>query len=161
MTPGAGDRFALGDIILTFLADPIDDGNLNDSSLAFMVDHGEKSFLFTGDAEEALEKAIIGSSIDLKCDVYKAGHHGSRTASSKELLLCALPDSCVISCGMGNPYFHPHASTLNKLRKAGIDTYRTDEQGTVIATSDGEDIRFNCSPSTTWKAGEGEGDTVH
>jgi len=156
-TPGAGERFQLGDMILTFLCDPLNDGKLNDSSLAFVLQHGDNSFLFTGDAEEPEEKRILSQGIDISCDVYKAGHHGSNTASSQALLDRALPEYCVISCGKHNDYYHPHGATLNKLRKAGVKVFRTDEQGTVIAESDGEGITFNCAPSDSWKAGEGPG----
>lgn len=63
----------------------------------------------------------------------------------------------VISAGEGNKYGHPHAEVLNRLRAAGISVFRTDEQGTIVATSDGNDITWNCSPSESWKAGEPTG----
>lgn len=53
-----------------------------------------------------------------------------------------------------NSYGHPHAETLNNLRALGIKLYRTDEQGSIIATSNGTDVTWNCAPTETWKAGE-------
>lgn len=64
------------------------------------------------------------------------------------------PEYAVISCGMGNSYGHPHKETLNKLHSKGVKILRTDEQGTVIATSDGTDITWSTQPSTTNKAGQ-------
>ena len=96
---------------------------------------------------------IVNAGISIDCDVYKAGHHGSRTSSSEELLNAASPAFAVISCGEGNSYGHPHARTLNEFRQRGIQVFRTDEQGTIEAVTDGVTIKWNCSPSETWKTG--------
>ena len=48
---------------------------------------------------------------------------------------------------------HPHQEVLDALKEQGVLVYRTDEQGSIIATSDGKEISFNTMPSTTWKAG--------
>ena len=90
----------------------------------------------------------------LKADVYKAGHHGSSTSTSDAFLDAVKPSCAVISCAEGNDYGHPHAQILNKLRANGIDVYRTDEDGTIIATSDGSTITWNVPPSDSWKSGE-------
>ena len=60
----------------------------------------------------------------------------------------------MISCEEGNSYGHPHAQTLNTFRTNRVKVYRTDEDGTIIATSDGKNITFNVPASETWKAGE-------
>ena len=72
---------------------------------------------------------------------------------SEELLNAASPAFAVISCGEGNSYGHPHARTLNEFRQRGIQVFRTDEQGTIEAVTDGVTIKWNCSPSETWKTG--------
>ena len=64
------------------------------------------------------------------------------------------PSYAVISCGEGNSYGHPHAEVLNRFRSMGIQVFRTDEQGSVIAESDGTGITWNCAPSETWQTGE-------
>lgn len=64
------------------------------------------------------------------------------------------PAYAVISCGEGNKYGHPSAQTLNNFRSRGIKTFRTDNQGTIVAYSDGSDITWNASPDTTWTPGE-------
>lgn len=67
------------------------------------------------------------------------------------------PEYAVISCGEDNEYGHPHAATLNTLRSMGVKVFRTDEQGSLIAVSDGKKITWNAAPSDTWKAGEPTG----
>lgn len=64
------------------------------------------------------------------------------------------PDAVVISCGVENSYGHPRAAVMNQLRQMGVEVYRTDEQGTIVVYSDGENIIWNCSASESWKAGE-------
>lgn len=155
-SPKAGEKYRLGEAEFTILA-PLHynyDDNYNDCSIAIMLQYGENKFLFTGDCEEAAELDMIKSNADLDADVFKLAHHGSRTANTTEFLNAVTPEYAVISCGEGNTYGHPHSAALNDLRKMGAKVYRTDEQGTIVAYSDGMDISFNMSPSTSWKAGE-------
>lgn len=152
--PLIGNEYSLGDAQFTILAPGQMSENSNNNSIAVILTHGNNSFLFTGDAEEKEEYDIINCGISVDADVYKAGHHGSNTSSSKELLKTVSPAFAVISCAEGNSYGHPHAETLNNLRNMNVQVFRTDEQGSIIATSDGINIKWNCSPSGTWKAGE-------
>ena len=87
----------------------------------------------------------------------KVGHHGSRSSSSQKFLKAVDPAYAVISCGEDNSYGHPHAETLNNLRAMGVDVFRSDEQGTIVAVSDGSQITWNSAPSESWKAGEPTG----
>lgn len=153
--PKPGDTYALGDAVVTIIAPCSDDygDNENNYSVGALVTYGETSFLFTGDAEEEAELDILQNGIDIDCDVFKAAHHGSGTANTSRFLDAALPEYVVISCGEGNSYGHPHSSVLNELRSRGIKVFRTDEQGTVVAYSDGKTIIFNMSPSESWQAG--------
>lgn len=155
--PVTGQQYTLGDAVFTILGPDSLSSDSNDNSIAILLTHGENTFLFTGDAEEEEEEAIADGAISPAADVYKAGHHGSRTSSSKKLLDAVSPAYAVISCGEGNSYGHPHAETLNNLRAMGVQVFRTDEQGSIIAVSDGRKISWNCSPSETWRAGEPTG----
>lgn len=155
--PVTGQQYTLGDAMFTILGPDSPSSDSNDNSIAILLTHGENTFLFTGDAEEEEEEAIADGAISPAADVYKAGHHGSRTSSSKKLLDAVSPAYAVISCGEGNSYGHPHAETLNNLRTMGVQVFRTDEQGSIIAVSDGREISWNCSPSETWQAGEPTG----
>ena len=155
--PVPGQQYPLGDAAFTILGPSAIGSGSNDNSIAILLTHGEDVFLFTGDAEEEEESALLAGGLPLDADVYKTGHHGSRTSSSKDFLEAVSPVCAVISCGEGNSYGHPHAETLNNLRAMGVSVYRTDEQGTIVAASSGRGITWNCSPSETWQAGEPTG----
>ncbi len=157
--PVAGDVYKLGDAEFTIVAPNSGDygDNVNNYSVGILLEHGGNKFLFTGDAEEEAEEDISANGIDISADVLKIGHHGSRTSSSKEFMDAVSPEYAVISCGEDNEYGHPHAATLNTLRSMGVKVFRTDEQGSLIAVSDGKKITWNAAPSDTWKAGEPTG----
>lgn len=153
--PAVGDIYQLGDASFTVLA-PREEyyEKENNYSIGIRLVHGQNSFLFVGDAQKESEEEMIESGLELKADVLKAGHHGSSSSTSEEFLHAAAPAYAVISCGEGNDYGHPHAAVLNLLRKEGIRVFRTDEQGSITAYSDGMNITWNCAPSESWKAGE-------
>lgn len=154
--PVVGEQYALGEAKFTIIAPNSNSygGNANDYSVAILLEYGKNSFLFTGDAEEASEAEMLTNGIDISADVYKVAHHGSRSASTQEFLNAVHPKYAVISCGEGNSYGHPHAEVLNRLRSMGVEVFRTDEQGSIIASSDGENINWNCSATDSWQSGE-------
>lgn len=124
-------------------------------SVAIRLVYNKTSFLFVGDAEEPEEKDMASQNI--KSTIYKVSHHGSYTGTTEAFLQKVAPKYAVISCGEGNSYGHPHSGVLDLLRKQKVKVFRTDEQGSIVATSDGKKITFNCSPSTTWQPGESTG----
>ena len=65
------------------------------------------------------------------------GHHGSRHSTSAAFLEAVSPETAIISCGY-NTYGHPADETLQRLAQAGVEVYRTDQQGTVTVTVSGE-----------------------
>lgn len=158
--PIVGTTYDLGEAQFTILAPNNTYTNTNDNSVAILLQYGENKFLFTGDAEEAAEADILDNGISIEADVYHVGHHGSKTASSESFLEKASPAYAVISCGEGNSYGHPHSQTLNTLRTDKVKVFRTDEQGTIVASSDGKEITWNCSPIDTWQAGEQTGSSA-
>lgn len=160
-TPKVGSQYFLGTAKITILAPNAEYDNPNDSSIALSIQNGNNKFLFTGDASESAEEDIVKNNDDISADVYKAGHHGSKYSTSKDFFKAVNPKYAVISCGEDNSYGHPHAETLNTFRTNGVSVYRTDEDGTIIATSDGKKITFNVPASETWKAGEATGSELN
>lgn len=156
--PVVRERYELGSAAFTIVA-PNGTGYSgdNDYSIGIKLTHGKNVFLFTGDAEDEAEGEMIQNGIDLRANVLKVGHHGSSTSTSDAFLEAVNPEFAVISCGEDNSYGHPHAETLNKLREKGVKVFRTDEEGTIVATSDGTTVTFNVPPSESWKAGEATG----
>jgi competence protein ComEC len=89
------------------------------------------SVLFTGDIEEEVEEALLKEGMDLRSDILKVAHHGSKTSSSTGFLLAVAPTLAVISVGAENTYGHPHPSVLTRLEMFGIPVRRTDEEGSI------------------------------
>lgn len=135
-TPKVGDIFYVGMAKCEVMGIENDAENLNENSIIIELTYGEKKFLFTGDAEVANEKLRSWDDID----VLKVAHHGSRTSSSEEFLEQVKPEYAIISCGQDNDYGHPHKEVIGRLK--GVKIYRTDEEGTILVTSDGENLEF-------------------
>lgn len=133
-----GDVYSIDGMTLEILAPLEQDENLNNMSVIVKMSYGESSYLFEGDAESGSEKAVLERGENVSADILKAGHHGSRTSSTKAYLEAVDPEIAVISCGEGNSYGHPHQQTLDKFRELGIAFYRTDTQGTITIGTDGE-----------------------
>lgn len=143
----AGDMILnSGDLSVEVVAPKVfDEEEQNNNSIVIKITYGDIKFLFTGDAEKEEEDGIW---TNIKCDVLKIGHHGSNSSTTSNFLKKVEPKYAVISCGLGNSYGHPTDEVLTRLEKNNIEVYRTDLQGTIIASSDGETIDFNISPTT-------------
>lgn len=151
--PNLGDVYTLGSSKITVIG-PVDyDGDDNNCSIALKIDYGNTSFILSGDAESDEEAEILSKNSNLKANVYHAGHHGGRTSSSDSWLKEISPEAVVISCGKGNSYGHPHAEALASFKKIGASVYRTDEQGNIVVSSDGETLTWSTSPSESWVSG--------
>lgn len=152
--PAVGTEYQFGTGKFTILSPASIGSNDNDNSVAIKLTNGENSFIFTGDAESSSEAAMCSSGIDLSCDVLVSGHHGSATATSNDFLMKTVPEFAVISCGTDNQYGHPDKDTMDKLQSMDIQVYRTDKQGTVIATSNGTEITWNQDPCNDYSPGD-------
>lgn len=116
--------------------------NLNNYSIVIKLTYKDSSFLFTGDAEKLSENEILKNNSNLKAQVLKAGHHGSRSSSSSPFLDAVAPSYAIISCGSGNDYGHPHKETLKAFEEKNISVYRTDTMGTIVFQSDGYKLKI-------------------
>ena len=92
---------------------------------------GTGSVLLTGDIERDAEMAILATGADIRSDVLKVPHHGSKTSSSTGFLLAVRPLRAVISLGRDNSYGHPHASTIDRFAFFHIPIRRTDTEKTI------------------------------
>ncbi len=117
-----------------------DDATINNYSAALQIDYGATRFILTGDAETDAEAAMLVAHGDLRCDVLKAGHHGSKNATSDDWLSRLQPRHAVISCGRHNRFGHPAPSTLARLDAHGAEVFRTDRQGAITFVSDGKTV---------------------
>ncbi len=146
-TPTIDQEFSFSDTKITTLYVNNEAKNLNDSSIVLRLKHGTNTFLFTGDASTKVEKQLLNKNI--ASDVLKVGHHGSRYSTSKEFLNKVNPQYAIISVGINNTYKHPHDETLKKLNDKKIIIYRTDQEGTIVAESNGNIIQFKTIKTDT------------
>ncbi|QQK79663.1 DNA internalization-related competence protein ComEC/Rec2 [Salicibibacter cibi] len=103
----------------------------NDQSIVIDAHLYGMRWLFTGDLEEEGEKRLIKDYPELSADMLKAGHHGSDTSTIPSFVAHLSPMAAMISAGENNRYNHPHPDVMQTLEEAGVQIFRTDEQGAV------------------------------
>lgn len=135
-----GEEYALGEAVVTVLGPVAESSDKNEQSVVCRITHGDKRLLFVGDAGKEEETTLLEASVDLRADLLKVGHHGSRGSSTTPFLQAVGARVAVISCGADNSYGHPHKEAVNRLTAAGMTIYRTDQCGTIVARSDGKQI---------------------
>ncbi|BDI31844.1 hypothetical protein CCAX7_38950 [Capsulimonas corticalis] len=110
----------------------------NNNSVVCKVTDGKVRFLFCGDQEETERARLYQDNPDLRAEIYKAAHHGSHNGTDDAFMARVQPKDAIISCGVGNSYGHPHKEALMALAKSGAKVWRTDQQGTIVVTTDGK-----------------------
>jgi competence protein ComEC len=137
-----GDSLLVDGVRISFLApDSVWTVGLTDPNLAStvtMIEYGMVRFLLVGDAELEEEEWLLRNyPAGLRADVLKVAHHGSSTSSSDAFLAAVSPRAAIISVGSRNTYGHPSNDVVRALMNAGAEVLRTDQQGTVIARTNG------------------------
>ena len=107
-------------------------GNDNESSMCVLFQSENCDILITGDRSASGERALLEQTSLPKLDILVVGHHGSKNATSHELLKATRPRYAVISVGEDNDYGHPHPDVLERLQLYGCTVLRTDRQGTIL-----------------------------
>ena len=105
--------------------------NANNPSFVIKALYKDHSILLTGDIEQEAEEGILASGADVRANILKVGHHGSRTSSSTGFLLAVDPDLAIISAGKDNKFDHPHSEVLDRLADLNIPVRITAEEGTI------------------------------
>jgi competence protein ComEC len=106
----------------------------------------------TGDIEKEAEARLVESKTDLRADVLKVAHHGSKTSSTIEFLERVNPRHAVISVAKPSPFGHPHPEALARLQTTNARVWRTSECGAITISTDGGDLRVE----TFIKCGSGD-----
>ena len=110
----------------------------NANSIVLRLDYGEFSMLLMGDAEAQTEDRMVNRDLNLKANVIKVAHHGSKYATTDNFIKRVQPEAAIISDGAWNRYGHPAQVLLDRLNAAKAKLYRTDLQGEVTITSRGK-----------------------
>ena len=145
--PKIGQKFSMGDVHFEIIYVGEDETDLNSTSIVMRMDHGENSFLFTGDSTSKVEKLILDSNIDV--DVLKVAHHGSSYSNTLDFLKKVSPKYAVIEVGANNSYNHPEKVILRRLQSLDTEIYRTDQSGTIIMESDGNVLNIETLKTQT------------
>lgn len=136
--PKFGDTISLGkNASLTFYTDDnIETDNLNNYSPLIKIKYKNFSILSSSDAEKEIEEYILKKNVNLSADVFKAGHHGSKTSNSKEFLEAISPKFALVSLSKINSYGHPSEEVLERFKLLNITPVFT-YNGTIVITSNG------------------------
>ena len=118
----------------------------NDDSLVLKLQYQSAAVLLPGDAEKEAEREMLSENPenDLRADVLKIGHHGSKNSTTPEFLAAVKPRLAIISVGEGNAYGHPNAELLARLANADVRVLRTDQDGAVHILMDGKSLDLKC-----------------
>jgi competence protein ComEC len=140
-----GDVFVIDDVRVEVLSPPIQPEaaliSENDQSLVLRLGYGNRSFLLTGDIEREAEERLAAGDSDLRADVLKVAHHGSKTSSTVEFLERVKPQHAVISVAEHSPFGHPHPEALARLQTTNASIWQTSKCGAITISTDGDDLR--------------------
>ena len=145
--PKEDEEISLNNLKCLFLSNGEGYEDINDTSLVLKCNYFNNSFIFMGDATSNVERNILSK--DLKSDVLLVSHHGSKAGTSANFLRKVNPSYAIISVGKNNDYGLPKEVTLNKLEYLKVEVHRTDEEGTIILSSNGNDISFTNEKTNT------------
>jgi competence protein ComEC len=128
----------------------------NNDSLVLRLQYGDRTVLLPGDAEKEVEHEILAENggTDLRADVLKVAHHGSKNSTTEDFLAAVRPRVAIISAGEGNPYGHPSRELLDRLDNAGIRVLRTDRDGAVHVLTDGRTLEISCFAGCSLPVGD-------
>jgi len=140
----AGDNFIFNNNLEIFLLNPLyssdyyNDSDFNNASIVVKLFYKNADFLFTGDIEETSEKKLLIWHNILQSDVLKVAHHGSATSTNLDFLNKVEPSIAIVTVGKNN-FGHPSKKVIERLEDKNIKIYRTDENGTIIIRTNGQE----------------------
>lgn len=135
------DPMTINGVKIEFLhPGPEKSGSVNDNSLVLRLSYKDRAILFTGDIGELVEPGLLDKNI--KADILKAPHHGSRSSSSIDFLRAIGAEYVVVSAGYANYFGFPHTETVERYRQAETRILRTDLEGAVTVRTDGSNLKI-------------------
>ena len=140
----AGDRIDFGGVRMDVLWPPAasyaNQPSRNNDSIVLRFSFGRRAVLFTGDIEKSGESALLATGKELKADVVKVPHHGSRSSSTLPFVTATAAKLAVVSMGRYSMFGHPHPDVVERWRANGAHVFTTGKCGTITVTTDGSDL---------------------
>jgi len=144
---GAGDILHFGSVTVEVVWPPpsadVNAPSGNNDGLVVRIRFGDKAFLFTADMEKPAEVAVLKEGLDLRSDIVKVAHHGSRTSSTPAFVAATRPSLAIISVGRTSIFGHPHRDVVERWRASGAEVMTTGQRGTISVTTDGRELRIS------------------
>jgi competence protein ComEC len=143
---GRGDRLKFGAATVDVLWPPrageeTQALSANNDSLVLRVSYGARVFLLTGDIERDAEAALVAAGDNLRSDIVKVAHHGSRTSSTEPFVNAVRPSLALVSVGLASPFGHPDKAVVARWRATGAQVLQTGRTGTITVSTDGQDLK--------------------
>lgn len=153
---GAGDVLRFGGVTASVLW-PVPSANpnapsRNNDSIVLRLQIGDRALLLSGDIEMAGESGMLQARENLRADVVKVAHHGSKTSSTAPLIAATRPRFAVISVGQTSIFGHPNKEVVERWKNSGAQVLTTGRCGTITVTTDGTDLKV-----TSYIAAGGDG----
>jgi competence protein ComEC len=143
----AGDVLKFGEVTAKVLwPAPVENQTTpsrNNDSVVLRFQLGGRAVLMTGDIEIAAEKGILRSAEDVRADVVKVAHHGSKTSSTVSFIAAARPSFAVISVGQTSIFGHPNSDVVERWIQSGAQVLTTGNGGTITVTTDGRNLEID------------------
>ena len=121
------------------------DQDKNDDSLVIKLTYREVDILFTGDIGKKAEDRLIASGMDLRSEILKVPHHGSRTSSTAPFIDAVQPQYAIFSLGQNSLFQFPHSDVVARYRERGCVQLRSDQLGAITLRTDGKRCWINFS----------------
>ena len=148
-TVHVGDVIHFGEVEVRVLWPPPGTDSSNDDSVVLKLRFRERSILLTGDIEKKAEAALVAAPPDLRADVVKVAHHGSRTSSTDAFVSATKPRFAIISVGQDSIFGHPHGEVVERWKRVGADVLTTGKCGTISVNTDGKNLAVTGIESRT------------
>ncbi len=153
ITLGAGDWISFGDGRIDFISPTpivLQSADLNDTGLVELIKTASFRALLSADIGLAVEN-YLADNFNLKADILKIGHHGSKYSSGEEFLKAVDPKIAVIELGSQNRYGYPAKEAMARLLSSAIaKVFRTDENGTIKIVAEGRKLEVFTEKSSDY-----------
>ena len=144
---GAGDILHFGNVTAEVLWPPpsadVNAPSGNNDGLVVRIRLGDKALLFTADIEKSAEVGVLKEGVDLRSDLLKVAHHGSKTSSTPAFVAATRSTFAIISVGRTSIFGHPHKEVVERWRASGAEVLTTGQRGTISVATDGKDLKVS------------------